>query len=297
MAAPIQVRQDALKPLIDAIQNLQVTIGETSLDWPAWVQAVGSVLAIFVAILLGWVQYSQRGKEIAAEAERIRTLEIGSRAQFFHMISSQVYRALSVTDSIKDEHKQFKKYNLSSEDWIDFCKSALERVIKNCVTPLEVIRSLPYDTWPDLEAAFEFRKALARMEDGFAPLREAYKVPVRDGESENLAYWSDIVQVIELVSECYPHDIDRLIMISEHAISQAEDIGLDVRYGSGHAPLNLAAAIDRAIQDRCGRYDGVAPFSGEEVDRGAALRSLLKSHHDWRPKDLRDSSARPLVSC
>ena len=73
---------------------MPVSIGPTSLDLPAWFQAVGSVLAIFLAILLAYLESRRRRIEEARIVSGLAAAEIASRARFFQMVALQLNQAI-----------------------------------------------------------------------------------------------------------------------------------------------------------------------------------------------------------
>ncbi|MFC7514582.1 hypothetical protein ACFQUU_06160 [Herbaspirillum sp. GCM10030257] len=82
---------------IAAIILIARAIGDDDTDWPAWVQAVGSIIAIGIAI---WIPARQRERELKEKRLQQAELEL--------ILAQQVYFLLI---NLRDELKTIEKYS------------------------------------------------------------------------------------------------------------------------------------------------------------------------------------------
>lgn len=96
------------------------TTGDTGVDWPAWVQAVGSVVAILVAIGLAWVQFaiSQRDKRRRNDAYLTAAI---ATANFAAYTIDQVSNTLGKMQVVRREQAQMT----SIHAMVEACEIAL----------------------------------------------------------------------------------------------------------------------------------------------------------------------------
>lgn len=152
--SPIMLSDHAVEQLAAAIQT--VRIESTSLDWPAWVQAVGSVVAIVAAM---WIARSEAQRERAAatgEIQRERAKSARDAAELVETIahhweeamSDLSYMAQNTGDIVDNVGKLTVVEQVLRED--------LDRLRTRICPRITKLSDLPLTAWPDVGMGLDF---------------------------------------------------------------------------------------------------------------------------------------------
>lgn len=147
-----------------------VSIGPTSLDLPAWVQAVGSIAAILIAIYL------------SGRAERKAHVERVTNDACF---ASYVQKFLNtIGDTVEDIAHSIDQKRWGDEDrrprtLSEICQEAFEAYDKRVLERVRKFVELPLIDWPDIELANAFYDASLQMRSDLERLQSATHERVR----------------------------------------------------------------------------------------------------------------------
>ncbi len=127
---------------------MQITIGEPPSDLPAWIQAIGSVLAILIAI---YIPYAQRKGDTKRGVETKKHLAAFITGHIDFVIANQTSE---LTNFINQFAASFKT-NAEFIDWVAYATESLAAASAQTIE-LERFKSLPISDWPNFEAASRY---------------------------------------------------------------------------------------------------------------------------------------------
>jgi len=99
---------------------VQINFGDDGVDWPAWIQAIGSLLGLFVAIGLGWVQFAVAARDRQSRLDAYLTAAIQT-SNFTAYTIDQVWNALGKMQIVEREHTKL----WSIHSMLEACETAL----------------------------------------------------------------------------------------------------------------------------------------------------------------------------
>lgn len=129
---------------------MQITIGDPPSDLPAWMQAIGSLIAIAIAI---YVPYAERRGQSSAAIEHKKHLATFITGHIDRVISKQLNEFGNFTGQFAASFKA-DSY-MSSEDWISLAEESLAAA-EDQIIDLERFKSLPIGDWPSFTAASRY---------------------------------------------------------------------------------------------------------------------------------------------
>lgn len=179
---------------------LSIPVGPTSLDLPAWVQAVGTVVAIAASVWIshsdGRVRKAERAKDRAEqrklkkeellERKRVRQEDHQARSRDHYCFVQYVYDQLNSADSTI--YKQWEKakskwddpsLNKEGFDTLSAINSLINEVERLAFEPLLKTRVLPYHYWINPQIAGEFVEVLDSLEITLERIKRKYLTPKR----------------------------------------------------------------------------------------------------------------------
>ncbi|TCP31060.1 hypothetical protein [Sphingomonas sp. BK235] len=133
-----------------------LSVGPTSLDAPAWVQAVGSIAAILVAV---WTVSDQRRQQENAAVERDAAF-----AEFIERFLKDIDGTIEAIAS--DIESAGRRGQL-----VQACEEALERFDRYIIQRFEKLRNMELKEWPDVEFASLFNEAFIGLDRQFKQLQ------------------------------------------------------------------------------------------------------------------------------
>lgn len=141
-----------------------ISIGPTSLDLPAWVQAVGSIAAILIAIWLSGrterKEYLDRVRDDACFASYVQ--------QFLNSIGATIQEiAASINDSRHGDEDR------APRTLAQVCSDAFEAYENRVLERVKKFVELPLTDWPDIELANAFYDASLQMRSDLQGLKTA----------------------------------------------------------------------------------------------------------------------------
>lgn len=269
--------------IANAINNA-VEITSSSLDLPAWVQAIGSIIAILAAIGVAWWETHRQRIERDAEKDDNQRREVGERARFLNMASRQLDLALDVADGIAAEEQRFSHNAKETPglSWESWAKVRAERFKTGVVDRLSPLFALPLTAWPDVEAGILFGEGVRRMLEEAKELRErVFDKKIIEPQRQRSHYtWA--INVVTEWSEFAIHDFAGFIHVRNHAVERAQVLKIDLRYGERNV-------IDREIKTReAERLAKVLPGDPRsamhsEIDMLRALRETIRPTDTEKP--------------
>lgn len=163
MAAPLELGPHTLTALRDAMTRSQA-IGPTSLDWPAWVQAIGSILAILIAVGVAYVDVAQQRRRDAAADDQAACEKLRQRVRFTQSVALQVDESgkelAFLLDRYHNRPESYRSPEHARRYYVEIWRPGLDAVIKR----LRWIAELPFGEWPDPELAIIFFNAVRALE-------------------------------------------------------------------------------------------------------------------------------------
>lgn len=152
--SPIMLSDHAVEQLAAAIQT--VRIESTSLDWPAWVQAVGSVVAIVAAV---WIARLEAQRERAAAAEgtqRERAASARDAAELVETIAHHWEEAMSDLSYIAQNTGDIVDNvgNLTVVEQV--LREDLDKLRTRICPRITKLSDLPLTAWPDVGMGLDF---------------------------------------------------------------------------------------------------------------------------------------------
>jgi hypothetical protein len=144
------------KVIFSGPAGYSLQVGPTSLDAPAWVQAVGSIAAILVAV---WTVSDQRRQQENSAVERDAAF-----ADFIERFLEDIDGTIrSIETDITGAGFRGQLVNA--------CQEALERYDRYIVQRFEKLRSMDLQAWPDIEFASLFNEAYIGLDRQFKELQ------------------------------------------------------------------------------------------------------------------------------
>ena len=138
------------------LAGYSLQVGPTSLDAPAWVQAVGSIVAILVAV---WTVSDQRRQQENAAVER--------EAAFADFIERFL---MDIDATIRSIETDITGAGFRGQ-LVEACHEALGRYDRYIVQRFEKLRTMNLEAWPDIEFASLFNEAYIGLDRQFKELQ------------------------------------------------------------------------------------------------------------------------------
>lgn len=251
-------------------------IGPTSLDLPSWVQAIGSILAILVAVWIGRTESlrDRLNREEEAKAELHR--QIAERARFLHMVMLQLGEAMTVIDAISDEEQAFMNGEQLEEphSWKFWAEQHGRRFQEGCVERLERLVALPLTAWPDIESGIVFGDAVREWEYNFKSIRENIFVPIILDTDQERDHYVGSLNDISYLSSFMPLTFERFAAIYKHSVRQASEAGIDLRYGDRNKP-DYELQVIKQEQDHLKATKNPKVMFESELGRATTVRNVI----------------------
>ena len=245
---------------------MSIAVGPTSLDLPAWVQAIGSVAAILAAVFIARRQSQQQEAARAGESKAALDREIAARARFLQMVVLQIKEVDELADRIAEEEQAVTRDSpRPPAGWGFWGKSRLDDFIENGVERLERIGAIPLEHWPDIESALIFSDALRAQDDDFRYLKEAARVPVIVKEEDQRQHWQMVLNRITELSQFLVYPFERFIRLRDEAVAEAKRREIDVRYAGRRA-------VDAQVAARRGEMESLKDEGNPRILFGAEVR-------------------------
>lgn len=261
---------------------MSVAIGPTSLDWPAWVQAVGSIAAILVAVGVAHFEYRQRRREQIEDAKAKADEELAGRVRFFQMVALQLHETLCVAERIADEEQRYRfgdgdeRPTLSWRSWAQLRYAEFER---DCVERLRRIEQIPLSEWPDIESGLVFGDAVRGWRREFQDIKDAMEAPVPETEAAQRDLYLGAMNEVSYFASAMLVPFHRFIRIRDHAVDQAKARGIDVRYDNRHA-VDRRWREERKITDAAVEDGDMKTAMHSELELAGAMRESIRPEHN-----------------
>lgn len=240
-------------------------IGPTSLDVPAWVQAIGSVAAILVAIYIS-VRDSRAEKRAAMEAKQdILTREIAERARFFQMVALQLHECVTVLEEIGKEETRYQNEvdDRPSLRWRSWAELHVERFRALCVDRLQRLEDLPLTAWPDIESGIVFGDAVRFWKPTFKDILDAVHSPPPETDDDDRDHFLGGLNEVTYLADFFLVPFERFLAIRDHETARARASGIDLRYGGRETPDQLVRAAAEERRGFSERRDPKGAFMSE----------------------------------
>lgn len=268
-----------------------ISIGPTSLDAPAWVQAVGSILAILIAV---WLSHRESRK-----TDRDQISDSACFASYIKDFLAGIGKTINdIADSINEDREAEdapRRQTLSG-----VCAQAFQAYDEKVTRRMAKLVELPLTDWPDIEFANAFYDANLRMQSSLTRLKVETELRVKEEIEQEVVRLRDQRaafqarsyrdQEEEDAAEEYlgDQDDDEVValpprgqvrsFVSRRIHERADD---DREYDL----QNAMAADDKWIED-CVKAELSAQerFDRESLDKLVFSR-LRKITNDWTAKD------------
>lgn len=138
---------------------MQVSIGSSPSELPAWIQAVGSVAAILIAI---YVPFRQRQAEEKRRINSQKHLAKFITSQIDYCIDNQKRELDNFVGQFKESFNQDSA--IQAQEWINYADESMD-LAKLQIIELERFKSLPISDWPSFDAAATYFSLCAENRD------------------------------------------------------------------------------------------------------------------------------------
>ena len=150
MPTPVVLSDHAIEQLAHAIDS--VTITSSSLDLPAWVQAIGSIAAILAAFVIA-----------RSEALRLRRDKVLADAEMVETIGHHWKEALEEVEYMASNGGAFLANVTGREAVTGFLKSELDDLRSHVRPPIDKLAELPLTAWPNIGMGLDFYRFQADL--------------------------------------------------------------------------------------------------------------------------------------
>ena len=193
--------------------SLSLPVGPTSLDSPAWVQAVGSILTLIailsIAVWEALSRRSERKQDQAAEKSR-RSQEVTyarrEYAKFLNFVQEEIETArekLIYYGDFTEDPNTSPDGTKSDSRPEAYIKIVYEGVESQVMKRLRRIAALPISYWPDPKVASLFFGGLELFEIDFKTVKEPAKVPIGSSDEDN---WDRYIALVRRTNRLrYPY--------------------------------------------------------------------------------------------
>lgn len=159
-----------------------------SLNAPAWLQALGSVLAIAVALLLSHRSHVHRRQENLLAEIRFARFALEQLDQFWSRHEETMTRFNDVIMEYLHEYDHFTLHNSKYE---------VDRFSSDIFLPLSLLNEMPWASWPNPELAVLFWRMYAEVEHCKVQINEWVDVPARRDGRELHDLYIDVYSAIQ----------------------------------------------------------------------------------------------------
>lgn len=252
-------------------------IGPTSLDVPAWVQAIGSVAAILVAIYIS-VRDARADRRSAQEAkEDVLTRDIAERARFFQMAALQLLECVTVLEEIAKEETRYRDDadDRPSLRWRSWAEMQTDRFRSQCVDRLRRLEDLPLTAWPDIESGIVFGDAVRFWKPTFEDILDAVDSPPPETDDDDRDHYLGGLNEVTYLADFFLVPFERFLAIRDHETALARARGIDLRYGARETPDQLVRAAAEERRGFSERRDQKGAFMSE-YETSRRLRESLR---------------------
>jgi len=167
MSTPVVLSDHAIEQLANSISS--VTISSSSLDLPAWVQAIGSIAAIVAAFVIA-----------NAEARRLRREKVQADAEMVETIAHHWKEALDEVTYMAENGGQFLAEVGGREAVTRFLRSELDDLRGRVRPPIDKLSELPLTAWPNIGMGLDFYRFQADLTGTFRTLERVFSTEVGD---------------------------------------------------------------------------------------------------------------------
>lgn len=213
---------------------MSVPIGPTSLDLPAWVQAIGSVAAIFVAIAVSRSE-TRRAERYRREDLAYQKKEtLARRVQFLGFVVDKLNETMESLEHLGERQSNltigYPETSPPQGSWKDFGPSQINS-FSSIVNRLEDFRtSIPLGMWPDVEVYDAFTSGTKRLlfiSDDFSE----YSLPKElQTESDYFHFWTEHLMMLPFYTDTLAEIFDLFIHIWARDQSEASRHGIETRF-------------------------------------------------------------------
>ena len=197
-------------------------IGPTSLDFPAWVQAIGSILAILVSV---WIV---RSDEI--RRRRVKLEKDASFALFIQQSIKGLYDDVgpilgSISREIPEEASEF--YN--PDRYIEVLKGVEDKLQGAKLRATNLISAFPLEAWPDMQFAYYFFEQIGRFERDIEWISNIRRVGEKGDPEEFHNEVLPLVLVADEMAEYFDYEFHIADEIARELIDKARRKGIKLR--------------------------------------------------------------------
>lgn len=165
MSTPVVLSDHAIEQLAKSINS--VTITSSSLDLPAWVQAIGSIAAIVAAFIIA-----------RAEARRLRRERVLADAEMIETIAHHWKDALTDVTYMAENGGEFLA-NVTGRDAVtNFLRSELDDLRNQVRPPIDKLAELPLTAWPNIGMGLNFYRFQADLAGTFMTLERVLSAEI-----------------------------------------------------------------------------------------------------------------------
>lgn len=193
-----------------------LSIGPTSLDWPAWVQAVGSVAAILVALWL-------------ARRDRLRVdhAKIEDDACFATFCIAQIAvtegKIADLLDRYSDDGRDAGASPVGS------MRVLIQMFFERIVDPLDRTSKLALRTWPDVQMADKYLSSMYIVRSYLTEIEVIASREAADQEGAWLRF-DDVLEQIAILSNIFVYTFKDFVAHAESYRTIAKNEGLAGNY-------------------------------------------------------------------
>ncbi len=166
-----------------------------SLNAPAWLQALGSVLAIALALWLSRRSHARRRRDSLLTEIRFARFASEQMKQFWKNHATTMTRFNDVIIMQLHEYDYFALHHSKVE---------VDRFVRDVQLPLALLSEIPWASWPNPELAVLFWRMYAEVEQCSLQIQEWVDVPARRDGRELHDLYIDVysaIQTLETDSE------------------------------------------------------------------------------------------------
>jgi|GEM_PF-6775576 len=173
MQTPVVLSDQAIQQLAQAISS--VTITSSSLDWPACVQAIGSVAAILAAFFIAnWEARRSTRDKTQSEAELVETI-----AHFWQEALDEVAYLAQNSGDIVD--------NVADISFVlRVLRSDLSDLRSRVAPKINKLAELPLTAWPNIGMGLDFYTFQANLVATVQTLEHVIAAPASDADDRQL---------------------------------------------------------------------------------------------------------------
>lgn len=179
MTTTFNISPITLQKIVDAISARQ-SVGPTSLDLPAWVQAVGSIVAILASVWIAQRETRQRRRE-----------KIATDGNFALFIGNATNSLVTNVTRILDDFTKKLAATESEECSYEYLKNLFVMATNEIRMSLDhipaMVRSIPLSEWPDMQFAYIFHDNVREVEE-LARIIDRSLAVVSNADDEEACY-------------------------------------------------------------------------------------------------------------